>query len=219
MEIITQEIKVYDHTDVVNDTDGIKSKVLEQLWDIEVNYDWWELPYEAFNEVLKGINGGTSETFYFDIDRGSFCSFEWSINSDEFMRFMESKDEFLKNYCDEDIVQIVNDWEEKLSNINKWAKYVSSKGLCHAYGSISHRSSTKSTTWDHDSTEGYLSDGANIEEELEKFAEFLQEVCKDLSNYFLNCLRNDYDYRTSEECILESIEANEYKFTADGKIY
>jgi len=32
-------------------------------------------------------------------------------------------------------------------------------------------------------------------------------------------LQHEYEYMTSEEAIIETIEANEYEFTADGKLY
>jgi hypothetical protein len=49
-------------------------------------------------------------------------------------------------------------------------------------------------------------------EELE--TEFLRAIKED----FLSILRQEYEYRTGEEAIKETIEANDYDFTADGKI-
>jgi myo-inositol catabolism protein IolC len=43
--------------------------------------------------------------------------------------------------------------------------------------------------------------------------EFLKCLCED----YLVILRNEYEYQTSESAIIESIEANEYEFTKDGK--
>lgn len=39
-----------------------------------------------------------------------------------------------------------------------------------------------------------------------------------LSEEYLSILRNEYEYLTSRESIIESIEANEYEFTEDGKL-
>ena len=36
---------------------------------------------------------------------------------------------------------------------------------------------------------------------------------------YLSMLRQEYEYQTSEEAILETIEANEYEFLEDGKIF
>lgn len=42
---------------------------------------------------------------------------------------------------------------------------------------------------------------------------------KDLEYAILNWFNDEYDYQTSEEAIIETIEANEYDFTENGKIY
>ena len=48
----------------------------------------------------------------------------------------------------------------------------------------------------------------NLDEEYQK--EFSEEV--------LSMLRQEYEYMTSEEYIIEMFESNEYEFTAEGKI-
>ena len=45
--------------------------------------------------------------------------------------------------------------------------------------------------------------------------DFLQLLCED----YRIILQQEYEYKTSEEAIIETIEANEYDFTEDGKIY
>ena len=44
--------------------------------------------------------------------------------------------------------------------------------------------------------------------------DFLQSLCED----YRIILRNEYEYLTSEEAIIETIESNEYYFTEDGKL-
>jgi hypothetical protein len=44
--------------------------------------------------------------------------------------------------------------------------------------------------------------------------EFLKDICED----YKIILRNEYEYQTSEEAIIETIEANEYTFTIEGKM-
>lgn len=46
-------------------------------------------------------------------------------------------------------------------------------------------------------------------------ADFLNDICND----YLKMLRNDYEYQTSKEGIIETIEANDYQFLEDGKQY
>jgi hypothetical protein len=46
-----------------------------------------------------------------------------------------------------------------------------------------------------------------------------EEFRKSLSEDYLIMLRHDYEYQTSKEAIVESIIANEYEFTKDGKLF
>lgn len=52
-------------------------------------------------------------------------------------------------------------------------------------------------------------------EEVDK----MQEVLDSFLSWCLKALRDSQDYLTSDEAIAESLEANEYDWTAEGKIY
>jgi len=45
-----------------------------------------------------------------------------------------------------------------------------------------------------------------------------EEFARALGEEYLSILRRDYEYLTGEEAILETIKANEYEFTVDGKL-
>lgn len=55
------------------------------------------------------------------------------------------------------------------------------------------------------------------EEGEDKLMEIEDDFLKSLLNDYLKSLRDEYDYQTSEKAIIETIEANEYEFTEDGK--
>jgi hypothetical protein len=44
--------------------------------------------------------------------------------------------------------------------------------------------------------------------------DYLDAIC----DCYLTLLRDEYEYQTSEEAVIETIEANEYEFSADGKL-
>ena len=46
----------------------------------------------------------------------------------------------------------------------------------------------------------------------------LGDILDDFAHWARVLLRNEYEYLTSDEAIKEMIEANEYEFTADGKL-
>lgn len=48
--------------------------------------------------------------------------------------------------------------------------------------------------------------------------ERLTEVLRDYMDWIYRTLESEYEYRTSEEALLEDAEANGYEFTADGRI-
>lgn len=54
------------------------------------------------------------------------------------------------------------------------------------------------------------------EDEME---ELTKEFRKELLQKYLSILQNEYEYLTSEETVVEAIEANEYEFTKDGKLF
>lgn len=45
------------------------------------------------------------------------------------------------------------------------------------------------------------------------------EFLHDLEQEYLSILRNEYEYLTSDEAIVETIEANEYEFTENGEMW
>jgi hypothetical protein len=59
-------------------------------------------------------------------------------------------------------------------------------------------------------------EGYELEDQLMDIEE---EYRKALSEDYLAMLRREYEYLTSEEAIIETIEANEYEFTEDGSLY
>jgi hypothetical protein len=55
----------------------------------------------------------------------------------------------------------------------------------------------------------------DYEKEMDELSD---DFIKDIAEDYLGVLKTDYEYRTSEEAIIEFIEANDYEFTEDGGI-
>lgn len=71
--------------------------------------------------------------------------------------------------------------------------------------------------------EGNDKEGYSVKEELyDEFDEDVEGIVydlkKDLQHEILIWLREEYEWLTSEESIIETIEANEYEFTEEGKL-
>lgn len=57
-------------------------------------------------------------------------------------------------------------------------------------------------------------ESGDSENELQDIEDsFLKSLCED----YLKMLRDEYEYQTTEKAIIETIEANEYEFTQDGR--
>jgi hypothetical protein len=173
----TIQINTYKFNEL---SEEAKQQALENLWDINVDYDWWEGVYEDAKNVGLKILG-------FDIDRASYvkAKFLWSAE--------ETAEKILKEHGE----------------------------MCETY------KTAKEFLKDRDSLVEKYSDGINKNivaedneydfdndiEELED--EFLKSICED----YRIMLSKEYDWRTSKEAIIESIESNDYDFTENGKIY
>ena len=65
-----KEIKLYKFDEL---SDEVKEKVIERLWDINVDCDWWDAVFDDAEQIGFEINA-------FDLDRGRYCkgNFIWS---------------------------------------------------------------------------------------------------------------------------------------------
>lgn len=156
-----------------------KQNVLENLYDINVNYDWWEFTYQDAKNVSISIEG--FDLYRRDITVNLLCDAYTTANE-----IMEQHGENCKTY--KIASSFISEWDALVE------KYSDGKTLDRV---------SEDNEYDFD-----------VEaEELEK--EFKHDVAQE----YLSILDQEYEYLTSEEVIIEAIEANEYDFTEDGKIY
>jgi hypothetical protein len=176
MRTITTTKTVYKFDEL---SEEAKSNAAENLYDINVDYEWWQfIEYDAEQVGIK-ING-------FDIDRGSYCDIELKYSAYEIatMIMREHGEE-----CDTWMTakRFIDDWNDLV------AKYSDGKDL---------EKVTEDNEYDFD----------NDADDLEHDFRVTLEGC------YLHMLREQYEYTTSEEAIIETIECNEYEFTEDGKL-
>lgn len=167
--------KVYPFNEL---TDEAKQEAYGQIWDINVNYEWWESTYEdAANVGIKITE--------FDIDRGAYCKGDFTLDAEE-----------VANRIIEDHGKSCETWNTANEFI---AVFEQGKK-------------------DHESADDYDPDY-----ELFVKSDYYGEIVVEFKRFILEdyriMLQHEYEYLTSEEAIVETIEANEYEFTADGKLY
>ena len=143
---------------------------LEKLYDLNVNYDWWESVYEDAGSIGLKITG-------FDIDRGSYCEGEFNLSPEEIA------------------ANVMRDHGE----------------TCETYTTANNFITDKNNTIQFDED----GDISNEDDLLDLESEFLKSLLED----YRIILSKEYEYLTSDEAIKETIEANDYEFTAEGKLY
>ena len=153
-------------------SDDAKQNAVENLYDLNIDYDWWESTYEDAKQIGCKIEG-------FDTGRGSNCDLVCKDACRTARLILENHG----NECD----------TFKLAE--EYAK--------------DHEKIIYDADKDEDGEILYDADAlTDLDAEFERA----------LGEEYLSILRQEYDYQTSEEAIIETIKANEYEFTEEGKL-
>ena len=92
-----------------------------------------------------------------------------------------------------------------------------SKSILHEFGdSVAIKQTAKNYLDEYEKIQANFKEDEDIEREVELLDEQYE---KEYSEDILSYLRSNYDWETSDEAVINTIEANEYDFTIDGKIY
>jgi len=92
-----------------------------------------------------------------------------------------------------------------------------SKSILHEFGdSVLIKQTAKNYLDEYEKIQANFKEDEDIEREVELLDEQYE---KEYSEDILSYLRSNYDWETSDEAIINTIEANEYDFTTEGKIY
>ena len=195
MKTITKEFKVYDYSDVIKNEE-LKGRVLEKMSDVNIFEEWWDFCFEDFKEIAKLI-GIDIKNIYFSgfYSQGNGACFEG------YYSYAKQSIKNLKAFCpnETEVFKIA----EGLQAIQKKHLYSLSASVKHS-GHYYHSGCTEIQVYKNDSYE-------DIQE--------IDELLRDFMDWMYSKLRKEYEYLTSEESILETIEINEYKFNENGDIF
>lgn len=168
MRIKTTETKVYKFDELTEDQ---RQKAVENLYDINVSYDWWDFIYDDAENIGLKLTG-------FDIGRGNYAKGHFIISAHQVAA---------------NIIRDHGEQCETYKTAQDFLTEVNSRPM-------PDEDSDEFSDWEYEMVE------------MEK--EFLKSLLED----YRIMLSREYDYRTSEEVIIETIKANDYEFTEDGKI-
>jgi len=167
-----KEITLYKFDEL---SEAAKEKAIEKLWDINVDYNWWESAYEDAERIGLKITS-------FDLDRNRHAEGKFTLSANEVAQnIFNEHGENCETY--RTAQNFMKEWEPVFNGyMDECSEHYESR-----------------------ESEDRLN-------ELED--EFLQSLLEDYSIM----LQKEYEYQTSQEAIIETIQANEYEFTEDGTL-
>jgi hypothetical protein len=199
MKQITKTYKVYSFSEL---SESAKQKALEQFYDINTSYEWHDDITDMAKEVGR-LLGIEIENVWFSgfSSQGDGACFEGRYS------YQKGGVQAVKEYReDKELHQIA----ERLQSVQKRHFYQLSANVEHR-GHYYHEMCTDIDVY---------KDGNYMYSESEQEAEEeIKDILRDFMRWIYSRLEKEYDYRTSEEAIIESIEANNYQFLASGIQY
>jgi hypothetical protein len=193
MRTLTIEQTVYNYSDLIlPENSELKNKVVDKLNHINVQHDWYDFIYDDFKENIAPKFGFEVDKMYFSgfSSQGDGAMFEGSVaNLAQFVSDTRIKKLIEKREIDFDI------------NFKHYGHYYHEKSYRHNF-EICNLLDT------HENISNYC---YNLEEVVTNVYE---NLCKELYEN----LEKEYDYLTSDEAILETIQSNDYEFDENGNI-
>lgn len=198
METVVTKTDVYSFSEL---SEEAKEHTLEKQYDINVDgYDWWDGDFDDFKAIGK-ILGIDIDNVYFSgfSSQGDGACFEGNYEYKKGMR------KAIKEYAPKDTE--LHEIAERLFNIQRKSFYALSATIKHS-GHYYHEMCTVIDVW-NDMQETYASSCSDDE---------IHDVLRSFMQWIYSQLNKQYDFLTSEEVIIETLECNGYQFTIDGKL-
>lgn len=186
-----KEITVYGFSELVED---VQKNVVAHFRDINIDYEWWDCLYDDWNTKLEAY-GFSAPKIYFSgfYSQGDGACFDAGIGLDQaFSKYQEEHpvkhERAVRAFLYECSARIVTTNHRYYHWNTRYIEYDSSCG------------------------------GKHLNAILDSLIDWLEEKRKEFCRAIYRELEQEYDYLTSDEAVKESIEANDYEFTAIGKI-
>jgi hypothetical protein len=195
MEIITKQYKIFEFDEL---TDEIKQKVIEKNYDINVELsNWYEFVIYNFREEIKEKYGlDFDDDIYFDIEyRDRHLCFK--------KIWIDNINKFIKGFKKDNIGKKDIDFSYKIARALRNDEIIINFENNREHTNISYNDYSKNN----------LTNKYNYLDDLQSW--FNDNIINEL----LKRLTNEYEYLTSEESIIDTIKANEYKFLENGDIF
>lgn len=181
-ETIVRTILKFDELD-----ENQKSKVIENMRDINTDYDWYEHVYDDAKTILGMLGFSNIEITYSGFwSQGDGASFTASFDVPRTKKELKERQAKVREYAPNIKLGLFSDM--RFDKDEKDAGTLEVFRICPHYA---HYNTISSDNND------------------------LKEFARDFSKWIYKKLESEYEYLTSNECITETIECNEYEFYAD----
>lgn len=208
----TKTIKLYQIDELPTEA---RAKTIAKHSDINVDYDWWDFTYDDFYTMASyfGLNVDLKKTYFtLSQSQGNGSAFTAYIDALKLIDCIKSQS--WKEYAPEENFNFVI-----TPNIERISKLIASKYIDYnAWVETANRETDirLETEYGFDNPN---SNKSNIETAIEELTDLIESVCKSLNKWFFNSLRDESDYRQTNEAVIETLKANEYYFDLAGDIH
>jgi hypothetical protein len=185
-------------------SDLSKQEIVDKYRHFNVEHDWWDFIYEDFIEYVeeKGISVVSKDISFSGFwSQGDGASYEGTIHSSDMKRFMDAHD-LSEQY---ESVYFFAELEQIYVTINRTSSH-----YCH---SNTMRVNLSDDIWDeyeHDSLRSnvYQVMELDFNNNFQALEKRIEEICRDYADELYHRLQEEYEYQTSDEVVIESLEAN-----------
>ena len=188
-----------------------KQKALDEYRYINVEHEWWDYIFEDFKTICAtiGIIADTDKMYFRGFhSRGDGSAFDATINVPALLEGI--RQEKWKEYApNEKLSFVAMTIDTRILNLFKMQLLDSPVIISKSHYIIVEQP--------FDFEYNKRTDFTHIEEKLEVIRDWIEGVAKQLNRFFYKMLSDEYDNLISNELVTETIEANEYQFTSDGK--
>jgi hypothetical protein len=196
MQTITKQYKVFDFNELNED---IQEKVVNENYEINVDYEWYKFCVEDFKEYLKKNYGLEFDKVYFNLEyRYRHLSFDKICIADI--------NKFIKGFKKDNIAKSDKNFSYKITKLlrNDEIRITFDKQY-YAGGK------EKNIISYSDYSKNAITDKYKYLEGLQEW--FNEKIIEEL----LKILSEEFEYLTSKESIVDTINANEFKFLENGE--
>ncbi len=204
------ETTVYNFNEL---NDKAKDKARSWYREGAFDYEWYDFVKTDFESFLEAVGfKNVSSQFSGFWSQGDGASFDFKCV--DFTKLLTPPEIDQVEYG-----AILNDWLTENGGLIRKARRIA--GSIHAesckngYGSHYCHSKTRYVSMELDA--GGVRDFLNLQAVVTKLENQFTLLCRFLADKYYSNLSDEWDYLNSDDAVGESIEANEYTFTAAGK--